>query len=172
MPEYPVEQSADRIEKKFVQLGMVFDQLSASVWEKSQTKGLFLNLSIARNVAVSYLHDVERVKAYHKFKLIDEAKMAAYWTKWIIRLRPVQYTADPEFVTIEHLLANEKLAFFISMACLRVSPRILSRDYVRLLLYTWHYRQYEADSALPGFELLRRLAGAVNEGFVDVKTPL
>jgi hypothetical protein len=161
-----------RIEQKFTQLGLVFETLKKSLWTKEGMEGVFFNPFVARNVAVSYLHDLDRMKDYHYFKFVDETKMAAYWTKWILELKPIQFSLPGLEVTEDHLLANEKFAFYMSTACLKISPAILSREYVRLLLYTWHYRQYEADAALPAFDLFWRLSKAVANGSANITKPL
>lgn len=161
-----------RIAEKVIQLGLVFECLSREVWSRKGVDGLFLNPAVARGVAVSYLHDIDRMKDYHDFGLVDQAKQACYWIKWIIREKPIQFDVPVEQVVLEHRLANEKMAFHMACACLRISPRIISASFARLLIYTFHFRRVDEDSLLPLCDLLSRLSRAVNPEDGRVALPL
>jgi len=161
-----------RIGEKFAQIGLVFELLKTKVWGQNGIDGLFLNPSIARGVAVSYLHDIDRMKDYHRFELIDEAKQACYWIKWIIREKPVQFDLAVAGVKSDHRLANEEMAVVMACACLQVSPTLISKSFIRLLMYTFHFRRVDEDSLLPLCDLLWRLSKSHRAGDIVIKTPL
>jgi hypothetical protein len=160
------------IDDKFIAIGLVFEMLKRTIWKKHSIDGIYLNEAITRNMIVSYFHDIYRIKDYHQFTLVDGAKQACYWIKWIIKEKPVQFQLPLTQVTGGHRLVNENLAIAMGFASLSIGPNVVSADFVRLLQYTLHFRSFEEDTFLPACDLLWRISSAVKSGHASFLKPL
>ena len=121
------------------------------------------------NVAQSAMDDIWRFKVYHledHKKLSDAIKRAAYFAKWIVRLRPVYfdrvgYDMDPTQTvspTDKSLMANE--LFAMHMAQVMISEH-LEADYIHIAppllaiwLYDLRYRTMSEDALMSIFEMV------------------
>ena len=122
------------------------------------------------NVAQSALDDIWRFKAYHlgsKYKRSDAIKRAAYFTKWIIRFRPIYFKriiseinpADAIDNEDTSLLINEQFALFISLNTISTSVGVkmieLDPYFTTRFLYDLHYRYITADALLNIYEIVK-----------------
>lgn len=161
-----------KIEEKFIALGYVFNCLQKNLWDRKNIHGLFLNESILKNLTESYFQDIERIKDYHKFKKVDEAKQACYWIKWILKDKPIQFDSPSPEVKVDHCNANAQFAFMTAWAMLKLPVNVVSTEFVELLLYTFHFRRFEEDSFLPLCDLLRRMSKALADNELMIEKPL
>ena len=126
------------------------------------------------NVAQSAMDDIWRYKAYHlrdPEKLSDSVKRSAFFTKWIVRLRPIYFDRIPSDVKDKipnldkrdsTLLENEKYAIFISLSTiasdLKVNEIILDPKFLAGFLYDLHYRELSGDALLALYNIIRNAA--------------
>jgi len=103
------------------------------------------------NVARSYAYDIHRYKDFHEIKIPDRARRGAYLCKWLMRLRPVVYSADVEQLSTERatmlLLVNELFAMYAISALMKIDfEQTLSTEMGNILLYSLRYRASSEDS--------------------------
>jgi hypothetical protein len=127
---------------------------------------------VMTNVGISAMDDIWRWKVYHladSTKRADAVKRAAFFTKWILKLRPIYFQGrtpgdflasfDKNDIT---LLVNEIFALHVARASLaneaRV-PKILPSPVVAAeLLYDFHYRTLGEDALMHIYQMLRSTA--------------
>lgn len=122
------------------------------------------------NVAQSAMDDIWRFKAYHlgnRQKRSDAVKRAAYFTKWIVRHRPIYFKRiisemDPLQnldKTDTTLLINEQFSIFVSLNTLSTALSIerieLDPDFSAKFLYDLHYRNIPDDALLSIYEIIK-----------------
>lgn len=67
---------------------------------------LFVNDNVLCYAILDYFSDISRLKAFHKIKLVNDIKIVAYSSQWILRRKPIQILAD---VSDDYMIyANEK----------------------------------------------------------------
>ncbi len=126
------------------------------------------------SVAKSALDDIWRYKIYHlddREKLSDSIKRAAYFTKWIVRMRPI-YSHQPisdDAVNSQSfgedgrsLMLNEAFAIMFSVITLATEMGLrkiyLDEDFHSNLIYDLHYRDISADALLAIYEIIKNAA--------------
>jgi hypothetical protein len=137
------------------------------------TWDLNVDLLLLKHVAVSAMDDIWRYKVYHlgtKDKRSDAVKRAAYFTKWLVKLRPIYFhrptraaafsaSFDKEDDTI---FVNE--AFAIHIACVTIAtdanlPTLcLSPVFYAEVLYDLHFRNMNDDALLALFQTIKHVA--------------
>lgn len=122
------------------------------------------------NVCRSAMDDIWRYKAYHLHdpgKRSDSVKRAAYFTKWIVKLRPI-FVARPleaekfgqQFAKDDKtLMLNEGFALHISLTSLATeanAPQItLEPKFMGDLLYDLRYRNMTEDALAAIYWMIR-----------------
>jgi hypothetical protein len=121
------------------------------------------------DVAKSAMDDIWRYKIYHlrhPNKKSNSVKRAAYFSKWVVRLRPIYVVRPLEESDFEKsfdkgdytLLANEAFALFFALTTLATEagvPKIsLTPNFMGRLLYDLHYRLFTDDALLEFFQLI------------------
>ena len=101
---------------------------------------LQMNRIVLHNVVVSYFHDVDRHKAFHGTKLIDEVKQGAYTMKWVTMLRPIQFDCEDQEASQDVLYINEIYAIRCGLSFMKISPDELPEPIYFELLYTLRNR--------------------------------
>jgi hypothetical protein len=98
-----------------------------------------------QNVAVSFVHDLHRYRAYHQVDIPDSVRRAAYLCKWLTKLRPISVRTEwTKGVGDYYLMANELFALHVAGGILDIdfesesNPRMMN-----ILLYSLRYRASE-----------------------------
>ncbi len=144
--------------------------------EEARHPGWHINIDpiVLIDVAKSAMDDIWRYKMYHlrdRTKRSDAIKRAAYFVKWIVRLRPLSMIrpldADQFAVEFdkEHdysLLLNESFAVIFAMTTIAtecaISKITLTPQLMSNLLYDLHYRVLSDDALMTVFSMIRARA--------------
>lgn len=135
---------------------------------RSHYKAVFhINPKLVFDVIVSTYIDIARHKEFHfddpRAKKSDAVKRAAYFTKWIVRFRPIQIlskesVSDPNPDNEAPLLLNELLAMEWSICCIAqdasLSNLMLKRKARTNLLYDLHFRDLNVDGLLALYQMI------------------
>ena len=116
-----------------------------------------INKKLLFHAVYSYFYDIERVKHFHGMKRINEAKKAAYLTKWIIRMKPIYFDdseATDKTLTSEMLIFNEFFAFRSALAYAEIPLSAVSDGTLDVILYQFAYRDIEPGLLSILFEML------------------
>lgn len=117
----------------------IYTDLCAPHWQDT-----VLDKDVLMHCVESYFCDLERTKAFHDISLADQHKQAAFTIKWIVRTRPI-FIRPGGKSTKASLLANEMFALAAGLFWLRAKPGDLSEPFLRNLLYTLHYRNFDPE---------------------------
>jgi hypothetical protein len=139
--------------------------------------GIDLNFDslVLINVVHSALDDIWRYKVYHlrdPDKRSDAVKRAAYFTKWIVKLRPLYVNRPPGVFLASFskndktLLINEWFAISYALATLGTDANVKTitlteRQYADLL-YDLHYRYVDEDALIAIYQIIVTLARGDN----------
>jgi hypothetical protein len=131
---------------------------------------------VMMSVSVSALDDIWRWKLYHLrasggTALSDAVKRATFFTKWIVKFRPVYFSNRPTVATAfvssfdkadSTLLINEHFAIHVSLSTLAIKAGkpsiILEAETMAALLYDLHYRNINADALMIWYRLLSMIS--------------
>ena len=100
-------------------------------------------------------------KAWQEESLSDCVKRAAYFTKWIVKHRPIYHhrassDIDPDDRT---LVINELFAINVGLTTLATALNVqmiqLDPEYFSELMYDLHYRQLSDDALLHIYSVIR-----------------
>lgn len=153
------EVSEEVIENRLKQLET---EMSAFI-ETNQLKGIVMIHKMALNHAVmDYFSDIQRLKTYQQIEHINEVKIKAYETFWLLKRRPLQLVKQLEddkwlYVNEKFLLA--RLAGFMLRDNINVPLTKENADafknYLDTLYYYLKFRKTDAQAIelmLLGFE--------------------
>jgi hypothetical protein len=115
--------------------------------------GAYLNRKLLRHAIESYFIDLERMKDFHGIKLADQHKRAAFTMLWIVKAHPVQLHTNAD-MTEALIVINELFAIHAGLAHLRVSSGCISKECLRNLIYTLHFRQVSPEILASAMYLL------------------
>jgi len=127
-------------------------------WDLDGIGGVRINQSLLTTAATRYVHDIDRLKQLDDVGASERAKQACYMAKWILRMRPVYFELSGQHADTAHSFLNETFALRAIFASLGLRLSSLHHRFRQLLLYTFHYKQFEEDSFLPCLELLGWIA--------------
>jgi hypothetical protein len=131
---------------------------------------------IMMSVSASAMDDIWRWKLYHLRAsggtvLSDAVKRATFFTKWIVKFRPIYFVnrsvVAGDFVSSfdkgdSTLLINEHFAIHVSLATLAIKAGkpniILQAETMAAFLYDPHYRNINADALMIWYRLLAMIA--------------
>lgn len=132
------------------------------------------------DVLMSTYYDIERFKVYHQKdpfnQKSDSVKRAAYYTKWLARLRPIQVRRPRGYKPVEAdewAFANERFA--IEWAFANLSFEFGSRlplpteDFMFDLLYYLHFRSLADDALLQLFQIVYDTGTGTRKIFANLK---
>jgi hypothetical protein len=103
-------------------------------------RGAHLDLYLLRHAVESYFLDLHRMKNFHGIEYADQHKCAAFTMFWIVKVHPVQIDKDVD-MSCALILVNEMFAIHAGLAHLQLTPRKLTPNYIKNLMYTLHFRQ-------------------------------
>lgn len=129
----------DRVLKSLALLERTFGEQFSRMPAYSE---FYLNRYLLRETVESCFCDMYRMKFFRSIPNEDSHQRAAFFVKWIVKLRPIQLRENvtPSKIAI---LANELFAIYIALVHLGISPAVLFRqfpNYVSNLVYLLHFR--------------------------------
>jgi len=168
--EFPPLYTDDDIRERFK-----FLQEQSGVYLEAQTRvhptyRLAIDPLAMLSVAKSALDDIWRYKVYHlnsADKLSDGIKRAAYFTKWLVRHRPIYYVrtdgADVEFDPKDTTLTiNELFAIHISLVTIATELDVfriaLDPNFLADFIYNLYFRQLTEDALLHTYSIIQNSA--------------
>ncbi len=110
-----------------------------------------INLDLLGQAVLNYFEDIDRLKSFEGINKVNEDKIYAYTTFWLLREKPIQLLTDE--VAYDSIFVNEKVytAILISkMLCEAEinpdssNPRLM--PYIKLLYYNFKYRNFTQQS--------------------------
>lgn len=119
-----------------------------------------LNQSSLITVVLLYLNDLKEFKTFHDPKKgVNNLKRAAYLSRWISNMRPIEYEQNYKLQNSELAMLNEEYAIYVFFLYLGVGPRTIGSKPVAAiseeLKYIFKFRD-------PQRELLVALARATD----------
>lgn len=125
------------------------------------------NPALMYDVCVSAYYDIWRYKFFHQKDPINDwsnaVKRAAYFTKWIMKLRPIYVPAAASGPPPDSklMLANEFFAIHWALTLLRDEtqrPMSLTREKFGEFTYLLHFREISTDGLIQIFQLMKDFA--------------
>lgn len=145
--EYGSQAWTTRAAKRAVFFDRTFDSLNRRIVDTLEIDGLFLNAFVNLSVVESYFLDIARLKAFHDIKIADRFKIGSYSTKWLMRLRPVQFKpVGARYSDRQHkllLLDNAQYALMVAASICKFDLDSMPRNWRENLLYSLHYRDLD-----------------------------
>jgi hypothetical protein len=120
--------------------------------------GTYLNMSMVRHCIESSVLDLQRTTDFHEIVCPDRHKRAAYYMKWIVKLKPVQIKQNDSTAGRAMFLINEMYALHYGLNLLNADLKNISSGYVLNLMYTLHYRPIIAEVLSSKMYLLEQAA--------------
>lgn len=164
----------EEVHRRFKFLSLECENYLSTVSRVHPTWRLQYDPLVMVNVAYSAMDDIWRYKSYHlrdPEKLSDAVKRSAFFTKWIVRLRPIYFDRiqsheEDKGLTLDKydstLLENEKYAIFISLNTIATDidaeEIILDPNFHADLFYDLHYREISEDALLALYNIIRNAA--------------
>jgi len=101
---------------------------------------LFLHPDLLFNAVESYYIDISRYKVFHRTKIIDAHKKAAYIIKWLSKVRPISYSDNISLKNPE-LKANQVFAIYAGICHFKqIEVHHIPKSLYKNLLYSTTYR--------------------------------
>lgn len=172
-PDYLPRYTPAEVKRRILYLSERCFNFIQTLKSRHPTWNLDFDPLVMTNVGVSAMDDIWRWKVYHladKTKRADAVKRSAFFTKWILKLRPIYFvrplTATDFLATFDKedttLLVNEIFALHIARASLATDakvPKLLPAPTVTAeLLYDFHYRTLGEDALMEIYQFLRSSA--------------
>lgn len=133
---------------------------------------LLLCKYIIDHIVVDYFVDIFRIKPFQEIELVNEPKIYAYLSYWILRHKPIQIKDDSN--SEELVFINEELVSALLQSFLFDNPKVVRHqkseetvinEFSDLLLYFFKYRNYTAQSI--EFMIMAYKAGMAYQRTID-----
>lgn len=125
-----------------------FNAYNERIRKKVGVDGLYLNKFIILNVVESYFLDIARLKAFHNMQIADRFKIGSYSTKWLMRLRPIQFNLpDSNYSPTQEKtlsLTNAQFSLMVAAAICKFDLGKMPKSWNQEILYSLHYRDLDA----------------------------
>ena len=111
-----------------------------------------INVKLLGKALVDYFEDIERLKLYEGMERVNEAKVYAYQTFWLMRRKPIQIIEQKDFPETglylnEFIFACMLVSAMYKEAGLDTGKKDKRRmDFIDLLEYNFKYRTYTQKS--------------------------
>jgi hypothetical protein len=159
------------VQNVFISLSQAANKICKVASVMAKKEGYQISLVVDRRIlyktVVSAYYDIARHKQFHfsgdHSKRSDGVKRAAYFTKWIVRFRPIlcvfkDRVDDPEISNPWIMMLNEHLALEWSTFCVAndfsVGSFSIKEKFRNDLLYELHYREMNTDGLLAIYQML------------------
>lgn len=126
-------------------LHLLFSAFDTFCKHRPLPQGVYLNQALAANCVERYFMDLNETKDAHAIHYADAHKRAAFSLKWIVKVRPVQIERGVKVVEKGVLLINELFAVFFALEHLKITFSNIETGYLRNLLYTLRYRDFDPE---------------------------
>lgn len=141
---------------------------TAKLKDESKDWRFHLNQSILITVCLLYLNDLKEFKIFHDAEIgTDHYKRAAYLSRWISNMRPIQFNPNYDIENIELLNLNEEFATFVFLLFIGTDPSSVDSPIIdavsRDLRFIFKFRD-------PQRELLVALARAIEFAVMGERT--
>jgi hypothetical protein len=172
-PDYVPRYTQKEVKRRYLYLSERCWVLLNGMMQRHTTWKLNFDPLVMANIAVSTMDDIWRWKVYHLrdgTKRSDAIKRAAFFTKWILRLRPIHFENRPlksiDFIANfdkddSTLLINELFALHVALASVATDAglkKIILTDALTAdLLYDFHYRSLNDDALMQIYSILRTI---------------
>jgi hypothetical protein len=110
------------------------------------------NEAILLIVVLEYFSDIMRLKDFHDIDRVNDIKILAYETSWLLRRKPLQIKRDKDTNDQEYAFCNEQFAFsqltlWLKKNDIEKGTLILSQDdlnfFTQTLFYHLKYRDHD-----------------------------
>jgi hypothetical protein len=134
-----------KIEKRYETL---LSALNIFIKKMGYSEDVYVNETILMYSLLDYFTDIMRIKSFHKIEHVNEVKIIAYETYWLLKRKPLQIKG----IKKEYAFVNERFAFshitnFLSTED-DTKTKLLeggSLDFfLNTLFYFLKYRHYDA----------------------------
>ena len=112
----------------------------------------YISAKLLGKAIIDYMEDIERLKAFEGMSRINEAKIYAYQTYWLLRRKPVQIINSGDIPEVGNYL-NEYICAALLVAKMYREVGVQISDvneqrlrFIRLLVYNFKYRTYTQKS--------------------------
>ena len=139
----------EKIRKRYEHL---YNMMQDFLEQKQYTKKAGISVSNLNHIIIDYFVDIDRLKPFQDIALINEAKIYAYLSYWILRHKPIQQIVlDDEDVTY----INEEFVtdFILSYVLKEVSDYPLMdesvsqiEEFAKTMRYYFQYRNFTPQS--------------------------
>jgi hypothetical protein len=93
----------EKIESRYEVLLSALDEF---IKKMEYTDSVFINETLLMYSLLDYFADISRVKSFHKIKRVNEIKITAYETYWLLKRKPLQIESKHK----EYAFVNEQFA--------------------------------------------------------------
>ena len=107
-----------------------------------------INYKLLGKAVVDYFEDIEKLKLFEGMKKVNEAKIYAYETFWLLQRKPIQISNGKD-IPEAGLYLNEFIYAAMMTSKMYEEAGISIKEpnqerlrYIRLLFYNFKYRQY------------------------------
>ncbi len=111
-----------------------------------------INVKLLGKAILDYFEDIERLKLYEGINRINEAKIYAYQSYWLLRRKPVQIINTSGIPDVGNYLNEYIIAFMLISSMYKEagisisSPDPKRLSFLRLLIYNFKYREFTQKS--------------------------
>lgn len=150
-----------RIERRWKHLLDFFEVIKNRYsWEQE----VFINKTILTDVCWSYFIDIQRHKHFHGIDRVERYKISAFSTKWLMRLKPIQFHIDDpsDIDSKKYQYLNEIFSLRFGFAASNIPVEKITSKTVIEALYTFHYRTINEEMLTIWYKAL----GGSDDGFV------
>jgi hypothetical protein len=147
--------------KMWHRFSSLYDEILGYVRKCGAETYAWINPKLLGKAVIDYYEDIEKLKVFEGMKKINEAKIYAYETYWLLRRKPIQIinqnTPEGSLYLNEFIFAVMMVTKLYKEAGLSIQKANSHRmDYISLMTYNFKYREYNQKSlelAAEGFLL-------------------
>lgn len=147
------EFTEERINNRFKQLYSEMENFLDTLELKNEKDCFVINEMSLTHLIMDYYSDISRLKKFHKIEKINEIKIKAYETYWLIQRKPIQIVKELDGDKYFHI--NEKFVLsYITSFLLNKGVEMQAEYYnlksfnnfLEMLYYYLKYRKCDAQS--------------------------
>lgn len=145
----------DKVGKEVIQsrIAQLNQEMSAYIQENMIEKIAYINQVALTHAIMDYFTDVQRLKAFHHIEHINEIKIKAYETFWLLQRKPIQLREqleDDHFLYVNEKFLLSRLASFMLRDNINVpligDKMTAFKNFLDTLYYYLKFRRCDAQS--------------------------
>lgn len=111
-----------------------------------------VNIKLLGKAIVDYTEDIERLKDFEGIERVNEAKIYAYQTYWLMRRKPIQITNSADVPEVGNYLNEYVFAVLLTAWMCREAGMDIHMNnpyrqrFIKLLSYNFKYREFNQRS--------------------------